>query len=62
MNDLISRKELMERVLQEEYDNDIYTDGRTKEIYHEEYQRFYKIIAEMPAANDLDSVIEQLNT
>lgn len=52
MNDLISRKELMERVLQEEYDNDIYTDGRTKEIYHGEYQRFYKIIAETPAAND----------
>lgn len=61
MSDLISRKELFERVLREEYDNDIHTDGRAKAIHHGEYQHFYKVISEMPTAFDLESVIKQLN-
>lgn len=60
-DDLISRKALMERVLQEEYDNDIHKDGRAKAIHHGEYQHFYKTIAETPTAYDVDKVIEQLN-
>lgn len=57
---LISRKNLMERVLQEEYDNDIHKDGRAKAIHHGEYQHFYKTIVKTPTAYDVDKVIEQL--
>ena len=60
MREYIGRKELMERVLQDEYDNDIHTDGREKALHHGEYQHFYKVIAETPIAFDLESVIEQL--
>ncbi len=60
MSDFIGRKELMERVLKEEYDNDIHTDGRAKVIHHGEYRHFQKVIAEMPTAYDLESVIEQM--
>lgn len=59
-DDLISRKALMEKVLQEEYDNDIHKDGRAKAIHHGEYQYFYKTISEMPTAYDVDKVVEQL--
>ncbi|MCI8378700.1 MAG: hypothetical protein HFH72_09305 [Lachnospiraceae bacterium] len=59
-DDLISRKALMERVLQEEYDNDIRKDGRTKAIHHVEYQHFYMTIAETQTAYDVDKVIERL--
>lgn len=59
-DDLISRKALMERVLQEEYDNDIHKDGRAKAIHHGEYQHFYKTISEMPTAYDVDKVSERL--
>lgn len=59
-DDLISRKALMERVLQEEYDNDIHKDGRAKAIHHGEYQHFYKTIAETPTAYDVDKVIEKI--
>lgn len=57
MGDLISRSELMRRVSQEEYNNDIHMDGRAKAIHHGEYQHFRKVIAEMPAASDSESVI-----
>lgn len=59
-DDLISRKALMERVLQEEYDNDIHKDGRAKAIHHGEYQHFYKTITGMPTAYDIDKVVERL--
>lgn len=59
-DDLISRKALMQKVLQEEYDNDIHKDGRAKAIHHGEYQHFYKTISEMPTAYDVDKVIEKL--
>lgn len=60
MSDLISRKELSERVLQEEYDNDIHKDGRAKAIHHGEYQHFQKVIAEMPTAFDLEKVKQNI--
>lgn len=60
-DDLISRKALMQKVLQEEYDNDIHKDGRAKAIHHGEYQHFYKTISEMPTAYDVDKVIEQID-
>ena len=59
-DDLISRKALMNQVLQEEYDNDIHKNGRAKAIHHGEYQHFYKTIVETPTAYDVDKVIEQL--
>lgn len=59
-DDLISRKALMDKVLQEEYDNDIHKDGRAKAIHHGEYQHFYRTISEMPTAYDVDKVIEKL--
>lgn len=59
-DDLISRKALMERVLQEEYDNDIHKDGRAKAIHRGEYQHFCKTISEMPTAYDVDKVAEKL--
>ncbi len=59
-DDLISRKALMERVLQEEYDNDIHKDGRAKAIHHGEYQHFYKTISEMPTAYNADKVVEKI--
>lgn len=60
-DDLISRKVLMERVLQEEYDNDIHKDGRAKAIHHGEYQHFCKTIAETPTAYDTGKVAETIN-
>lgn len=59
-DDLISRKALMERVLQEEYDNDIHKDSKAKAIHHGEYQHFYKTITGMPTAYDIDKVVERL--
>lgn len=59
MSDLISREELMERVLQEEYDKDIHKDSRAKAIHHGEYLHFYKVISEIPTAFDLESVIKK---
>ena len=59
-DDLISRKALMNQVLQEEYDNDIHKNGRAKAIHHGEYQHFYKTIVETPTAYDVDKVIERL--
>lgn len=61
-DDLISRKNLMGKVRQEEYDNDIHKDGRAKAIHHGEYQHFHKTIAEMPTAYYVDKVIEKLQT
>lgn len=58
--DLISRKNLMERVLQEEYDNDIHKDGRAKAIHHGGYQHFYKTIAKTPTAYDVDKVVDEI--
>lgn len=58
--DFISRKALMEKVMQEEYDNDIHKYGRAKAIHHGEYQHFYKTISEMPTAYDVDKVIEEI--
>ena len=59
-DDLIIRKELLEKVLKEEYDNDIHKDGRAKAMHHGEYQHFYKTISEMPTAYNADKVVEQL--
>lgn len=59
-DDLISRKALMDKVLQEEYDNDIHKDGRAKAIHHGEYQHFYRTISEMPTAYDVDKVVEEI--
>lgn len=59
-DDLISRKALMEKVLQDEYDNDIHKDGKAKAIHHGEYQHFYKTISEMLTAYDADKVVEKL--
>jgi hypothetical protein len=59
-DDLISREALMEKTLQEEYDNDIHKDGRAKAIHHGEYQHFYKTISEMPTAYDVDKVIQKI--
>lgn len=58
--DLISRKALMERILQEEYDNDIYKDAREREMYHGEYQRFYKVASEISESFSFENLIKNI--
>ena len=58
--DLICRTELMDRALQDEYDNRPYKSRTEEELTHAAYRRIYKIIEGVQPAYDLEKVIRRL--